>query len=105
MQDFDYKNNTTTSLLKKVDMLWLYGKWKNLLSPGWNGYIEHLTSNIIIFSESRILFLPFIHQPASNYNTIYTTLLCALENAKRYGHDYCVITFVRKSSRNRIRSA
>lgn len=93
VQDFDYENNTTTSLLKKVDMLWLYGKWKNVLLPGWNGYIEHLTSNIRNFSESRILFLPFIHQPASNYNTIYTTLLCALEDAKRYGHDYCVITF------------
>ncbi|GBN48106.1 hypothetical protein AVEN_204064-1 [Araneus ventricosus] len=32
------------------------------------------------FSASRILFLPFIPQPASDYNTIYTTLLCALEN-------------------------
>ncbi|GBL62065.1 hypothetical protein AVEN_180581-1 [Araneus ventricosus] len=32
------------------------------------------------FSTSRILFLPFIPQPASDYNTIYTTLLCAFEN-------------------------
>jgi len=45
------------------------------------------------FSLSKILFLPFFHQPASNYNTIYTTLLCALENAKRYGHDVRVIIF------------
>ncbi|GBM00792.1 hypothetical protein AVEN_257323-1 [Araneus ventricosus] len=29
----------------------------------------------------------------SVYNTIYTTLLCALENAKRYGHDVCIVTF------------
>ncbi|GBN42448.1 hypothetical protein AVEN_98127-1 [Araneus ventricosus] len=45
------------------------------------------------FSRSRILFLPFIPQPASDYNTIYITLLCALENAKRYDHDVCIITF------------
>ncbi|GBM34399.1 hypothetical protein AVEN_124091-1 [Araneus ventricosus] len=82
-------------------MLWLYGKWNNLSLPGWNCYIERLssnnmvfnTSNIASFSISRILFLPFISQPASVYNTIYTTLLCALENAKRYGHDVCIVTF------------
>lgn len=73
--------------------MWLYGKWKDLLLPGWNGYTERLTSNIMDFSKSQILFLPFIQQSASNYNTIYTTLLCALENAKRYNHDVCIITF------------
>lgn len=61
---------------------------EKLLLPGCN-----ITSNIINFSESRNRFLPFILQPASNYNTIYTTLLCALEDAKRYSHDYCIITF------------
>jgi hypothetical protein len=49
--------------------------------PGWKGFIELLTNNPTDFSKSEISFLPFIHQPASNYNTIYTTLLCALENA------------------------
>lgn len=49
-----------------------------------------MTSNIIEFSRSKISFLPFVHQPASNYNTIYTTLLCALENAKRYNHKVCI---------------
>ncbi|GBM19601.1 hypothetical protein AVEN_107281-1 [Araneus ventricosus] len=74
-------------------MLWLYGKWNNLSLKGWNGYIERLSNNSMDFSISRILFLPFIPQPASDYNTIYTTLLCALENAKRYGHDVCIVTF------------
>ncbi|GBM71138.1 hypothetical protein AVEN_2756-1 [Araneus ventricosus] len=45
------------------------------------------------FLISRILFLPFIPQPASDYNTIYTTLICALGNEKRYGHDACIVTF------------
>lgn len=92
-QNFTYESDTTVSLLRKIDIVWLYGKWNNLSLPGWNGFIERLTSNNMHFSVSQILFLPFIHQPASNYNTIYTTLLCALENAKRYGHDVCVITF------------
>ncbi|GBN04668.1 hypothetical protein AVEN_31092-1 [Araneus ventricosus] len=74
-------------------MLWLDAKWNNLSLPGWNGYIERLSCNNMDFSISRILFLPFIPQPASVYNTIYTTLLCALENAKCYGHDICIVTF------------
>ncbi|GBO01822.1 hypothetical protein AVEN_47716-1 [Araneus ventricosus] len=45
------------------------------------------------FSISRILFLPFIPQPASDYSTVYSTLLCALENEERYGHDACTVTF------------
>ena len=59
----------------------------------WNGFIERLTNNHINYSKSQITFLPFIHQPATNYNTVYTTLLCALENAKRYGHTLCIVTF------------
>ncbi|GBN55532.1 hypothetical protein AVEN_51159-1 [Araneus ventricosus] len=74
-------------------MLWLYGKWNKLFLRGWNGYIVSLSSNSMNFSISRILFLPFIPQPASDYNTTYTTLLCALENAKRYGHNVCIVTF------------
>ncbi|GBN86623.1 hypothetical protein AVEN_27895-1 [Araneus ventricosus] len=92
-QNFAYESDTTASFLRKIDMLWLYGKWNNLSLPGWNGYIERLSRNSMDFSISRILFLPFIPQPASVYNTIYTTLLCALENAKRYGHDGCIVTF------------
>ncbi|GBM92284.1 hypothetical protein AVEN_158429-1 [Araneus ventricosus] len=91
-QNFAYESDTT-AFLRKIDTLWLYGKWNNLSLPGWNGYIERLSSNSMDFSISRILFLPFIPQPASVYNTIYTTLLCALENAKRYGHDVCIVTF------------
>lgn len=72
-------------------MTWFYGKYESFSLPGWNGYIECMTRNIIDFSQSKITFLPFVHLPASNYNTIYTTLLCALENAKRYNHKVCII--------------
>ncbi|GBP81140.1 hypothetical protein EVAR_88238_1 [Eumeta japonica] len=92
VKDFVY-GTETVSFLKKVDVVWFYGKWKNESLPGWNGFIERLTNNHTNYSKSQISFLPFIHQPASNYNTIYTTLLCALENAKRYGHTVCIVTF------------
>lgn len=88
------EETTNISFLKKIDILWLYGKFRNITElPGWNGYIEHLTRNMLHFNMSRILFLPFIHHPASNYNTIYTTLHCALKEAKNHGHTTCVITF------------
>ncbi|GBM42366.1 hypothetical protein AVEN_129796-1 [Araneus ventricosus] len=74
-------------------MLWLFGKWNNLTLPGCYGYIESLSSNSMEFAIFRILFLLFIPQPASDYNTIYTTLLCALEKEKRYGHDAGIVTF------------
>lgn len=92
VQDFAY-GTEAVSFLKKTDALWFYGKWKNASLPAWNGFIERLTNNYTNYSKSQISFLPFIHQPASNYNTIYTTLLCALENAKRYGHTVCIVTF------------
>lgn len=82
------------SFLNNVDYLWMYGKWKNVPGvPGWNGFLEYLTKKNNTFSTSRILFLPFIHYPASNLNTIYTTLNCVLNNMKSYGHETCVVTF------------
>lgn len=55
--------------------------------------MECLARNNKNFSVSRIIFLPFIHQPASNYNTIYTTLKCAFDNGRMYGHGTCIVTF------------
>ncbi|KMQ84140.1 hypothetical protein RF55_18320 [Lasius niger] len=94
VENINYDDETTVSMLRKTDILWMYGKWSCRSEvPGWNGYIECLTKNDQNFCKSRILFLPFIDQPASNYNTIYTTLRCALENGKKYGHSTCIVTF------------
>jgi len=94
VERFDCHEETTACMLRKIDVLWLFGKWDDQSQvPGWNGYIQSLTKYNQDFSQSRILFLPFIHQPASNYNTIYTALHCVLENCKKHGHNTCVITF------------
>jgi len=67
-------NVSIKSFINKIDFLWMYGKWKTVSDvPGWNGFIEYLTKKKKI-STSRILFLPFIHQPASNLNTILHNL-------------------------------
>lgn len=74
--------------------MWLYEKWWDIASlPGWNGYLEQLTKNEMNFSTSQVMFLTFIDHPASNVDTIYTTLLCALDIAKLHGQKTCVITF------------
>ncbi|CAB3252444.1 unnamed protein product [Arctia plantaginis] len=77
-----------------VDLLWLYGKWKNLSPlPGWNGYLQQLTKNNQNFSTSQVIFLPFIDHPASNLDTIYTTLHSAINIAKSHQQKTCIITF------------
>ncbi|KAE9522981.1 hypothetical protein AGLY_016612 [Aphis glycines] len=87
-------NVSIKSFINKIDFLWMYGKWKTVSDvPGWNGFIEYLTKENNKFSTSRILFLPFIHHPASNLNTIYTTLNSIHDNMKFHGHEACVVTF------------
>ncbi|KAF0716418.1 SWIM-type domain-containing protein [Aphis craccivora] len=87
-------NVSIKSFINKIVFLWMYGKWKTVSDvPGWNGFIEYLTKENNKFSTSRILFLPFIHHPASNLNTIYTTLNSIHDNMKFHGHEACVVTF------------
>lgn len=45
------------------------------------------------FSISLIYYFPFIHKSASNYNTVYITLLYALDDSKYYRHDVRFIFF------------
>lgn len=58
-------------------MEWVYGK-KNSKKP---------------YFSSRIIYLPFINAPPSEYDTIYTALLSAIEKCKSLKQEACVITF------------
>lgn len=74
VEKLDCDEITTTSMLRNSDiLLWMYKKWKRLKVPGWSGFMEYLTKDEIYW-KSRIIYLPFINQPASNYNTLYTSL-------------------------------
>ncbi|GFS56396.1 uncharacterized protein TNCV_4388651 [Trichonephila clavipes] len=67
--------SSTEKNFNGMDFLWLYGKWKNISSlPGWNGFFEQLTKHNSNFSTLQVMLLPFIDYPASNVDSIYTTL-------------------------------
>ena len=57
--------------IKPADFLWFYGKhYKRLDFTGWNGFMEPITQDCdYVTSKTRIL--PFINNPASNYDKIY----------------------------------
>lgn len=95
IENFDDDEEVLTrQMFNTVDSLWMYGKWRNILPlPGWNGFIEQLTKDKKNFSTSQVLFLPFIDHPASNIDTIYTTLQCAINIAKTHKQKACVINF------------
>lgn len=49
--------------------------------PGWNSFMQQVTA-VKPFKRTNIIPLPFIDAPPFNENTIYTSLLLAVENAK-----------------------
>lgn len=64
------------------DLLWLHGKSSHTAQiPGWNGFMEQVTENIQ-FNRSKVVFLPFIHAPPTDYDTIMTALLEACKKAE-----------------------
>ncbi|CAH1155651.1 unnamed protein product [Phaedon cochleariae] len=84
--------SSRVSLLSS-DFFWLYGKTNGMPTiPGWNGYMEQITSHMI-YSKSRLLYLPFVKAPPSNHDTIYTVLLNAAEKCKSLGQSSCFVTF------------
>lgn len=76
------------------DIAWLYGK-NSAYSPsvpGWNGFMELGTSGEK-YKCSKIVCLPFINAPPSEYNTVYTSILTALEQGKLVKQKTCIVTF------------
>lgn len=75
------------------DFLWLYNKYENNESvSGWNHFMETLTRNLN-FKRTRIIALPFICGIPSDYNTIYTSLTQACEEAEKTNQKFVYVTF------------
>lgn len=75
------------------DLLWLYGKSTNLPDiPGWNGFMEQVTKECP-YKQSKIVFLPFIHAPPTQYDTVLTSLLEASERSSAHGQKTCIVTY------------
>lgn len=86
-------NSEREVLPMSTDLLWLYGKWKELhFIPGWNGFMERVTENKS-FVSSSILCLPFIKAPPTNYDTVYTALKTAAQKCEGQHQKICFVTF------------
>ena len=75
------------------DLVRLFGKWSKAANvPGWNGFMEQVTSGQS-FTRSNVLMLPFINSQPSDYNTILTSLLIASDKCKSHNQKTCFVTF------------
>lgn len=54
--------------------------------------MEQITKNTF-YSKSQVLSLPFINQPPSSYNTIYSVLDFAGENITKFNQKSCFVAF------------
>lgn len=76
-----------------TDVIWLYGKWtKDPSVPGWNGFMEKVTAHKE-YERSKVICLPFINNPPSSKDTIFTSLLMAVDKCKILGQKRCIVTF------------
>lgn len=76
-----------------VDLIWQYSKHTNEEAVGWNGFMEkvHVSDE---YKKSKILFLPFVNNPATSYDTIFTVLAeSARDNMLHYKLKFVFITF------------
>lgn len=84
-------NLTTTG---KLNVLWMYLKYKNDNNfPGWNAFMNMLTTSCSDFQISTINYLPFVNDAPSKYNTLYTALLNVIDKSISLGMKSCLITF------------
>lgn len=75
------------------DVTWLVGKSLKLKSlPGWSGFMEEATKDLP-FHRSKVICLPFINYPPSQYDTVLTSLRMANEKCRATGQKTCFVTF------------
>lgn len=54
--------------------------------------MDRITQNLP-YEKSQVLFLPFVNQSPSNYNTIYSVLDFASKNISWFNQKTCFVTF------------
>jgi len=79
------------SLTENWNLMWMYGKHLTLINiPNWSGFMDRITHNLP-YEKSQVLFLPFVYQSPSNYNTIYSVL--ELIDISEFNQKSCFVTF------------
>jgi len=69
------------------------GKHLTLIKiPNFSGFMDRLTQNLP-YEKSQVLFLPFVNQSPSNYNTINSVLDFASKNISEFNQKTCFVTF------------
>lgn len=76
-----------------TDIVWLYGKWSKIENiPGWNGFMEQVTSNRE-YKRFKIKCLPFINALPTQYDTVFTSLLVAADKCRQLNQNNCFVTY------------
>lgn len=87
--DQNEEKTVTTSM---IDLSWQYSKYNDETSFGWNGFMEsaHVSNQ---YQTSKVLFLPFVNNPPSDYDTIFTVMAeSARDNNQHYKLKFVFIT-------------
>lgn len=78
--------------ISSADFTWTYSKFANNKSDGWNGFMEKIHTNLA-YHVSKIIPVPFIKNPPSDYNTIFTSLVEAAEQCQKQEQKIVFVTF------------
>lgn len=74
------------------DALFLLAQKQQIKIPQWKGYMNILTKGV--YSEkTKIVPLPFINAPPSNYNTVFTALTYAADLCEKVNQHSVIVTF------------
>ena len=75
------------------DALWMASQHLELPNvPGWHGFMKKISRQEFI-EMSKVINLPFIINPPSNEETIFTALRLAAAHAKNLGFKFTFVTF------------
>lgn len=75
-----------------TEFTWLAAKYLEENVPGWHAFMEIITQSRP-FHRYAISYLPFINNPPSNLETIYTTLRFAQQKSKASNQKACIVTY------------
>lgn len=75
------------------DTLWMCAKFFDIPGvPEWKGYMHCVTSDKVC-EKTKVVPLPFINSPPTNYNTIYTALQLAADECIKNDQKTLIVTF------------
>lgn len=82
------------SYAAKLNCFWLFLRYAYESSniSGLNGFMEKITESKIEYRVSEINFAPFINAH-SDYNTLYTAAIEAIQKTQYYKMKICILTF------------